>query len=127
MGTVLLEYLRTYECALSERQSFLNVILQNSSAQQNASIGNSRDTYNEANASERQTIARELSLARATLDRTLLVIGGMDRLRPLTVDIECLKRTSLDIRNITGLISQTSMCLPRVRDARGSLQDLPSQ
>lgn len=121
IGSVLFEYLRIYECSLNQRQGFLNVIL----SQKTSEADDSRSTYNDETLKERAIIARELAVARSSLDRTLLIVGSIDRLRPLTVEIECLKRTSLDIRNITGLIGQTAACLPRVRDARGSLHDLP--
>lgn len=119
LGPVLLEYVRVYECALNERKNFLDVILPKEM--------NSTDTnvvYPEK-ATEKAIIDHESALARPALDATLAILSGQDRLRPLALDIECLKRTSLDIRNILGLISQASMCLPRVRDARGSLRDLP--
>ena len=128
VGPVLLEYLRTYECALNERKNFIGIIVPKenaSNAGQNVSVSMDRILYNDTTDEQRSTIDHELAVSRATLNRTLTIIGGEDRLRPLSLDIECLKRVSLDIRNITGLISQASACLPRIRDARGSLRDLP--
>jgi hypothetical protein len=82
--------------------------------------------FNDATASDAQLIAKERRIARPVLQRTLQLIGGMDRLEPLGVDIECLKRTSLDIRNSLGLISQAASCLTRIEDTQGSLRDQPS-
>lgn len=133
MASVLLEYLRVYECALNERRDFeiARVWDENTSASHSSSSSQSssksakdRGEFNEETGNDRQVIEYELALARSALDRSLLLIGGIDRLRPLTLDLECLKRASLDIRNITGLISQASACMPRTRDARGSLRDL---
>lgn len=131
IGPVLLEYLRIYECALNERNNFISLVVQRDYQSSMSAAGvkpipsMQRIPYNEAKAADEAVISRELTVARATLDRTLLVVGGEDRLRPLSLDIECLKRTSLDIRNILGLVSQASACLPRLRDARGSVRDLP--
>jgi hypothetical protein len=126
MGPVLLEYVRIYECALLERRDVLSLEILREYA---SSTGNSpmqRDDLNDQGDEERHLIDQEMQLARPTLDRTLMIVGGQDRLRPLAVDVECLKRTSLDIRNIMGLVSQAAACLPRVRDARGSIQDIPN-
>ena len=67
----------------------------------------------------------EVALARPTLHRTLSLIGGIDRLRPVDSSFECLQRASLDIRNILGLTAEVTSCLPRILDTRGSLRDLP--
>lgn len=127
IGPVLLEYLRTYECSLSERRNFLSVIIprewrtSSSSKPSTLTWGNT----NQSTLEQQRHIDYEMLLSRPTLDRTLLLVGGHDRLRPLSLDIECLKRVSLDIRNIMGLVSQASACMPRIRDARGSVRDLP--
>jgi len=128
IGPVLLEYLRTYECSLSERRNFLSIILprewrQSSSSKANTALGNLE--LSKSTVEGQRAIDYQLLLSRPALDRTLLIVGGHDRLRPLSLDIECLKRVSLDIRNIMGLVSQTSACMPRIRDARGSMRDLP--
>ncbi len=131
LGPVLLEYLRIFECSLNERRQSLPVILVQEGAVSGSLLngGTADDTerspYNDEMKRQTQSIDHQLSIARVTLERTLLIVGGEDRLRPLSLDIECLKRTSLDIRNALGLVSQATACLPRVRDARGSLRDLP--
>lgn len=132
LGPVLLEFLRTYECALSDRNNFLSLAVSGDNASSAASAGEDPGSmkifdFIRQKTEERRIIQHELDISRSTLDRTLLIIGGEDRLRPLSVDIECLKRVSLDIRNVLGLVSQASACLPKVRDARGSLRDLPEE
>lgn len=117
MQVVLLEFLRVYECSMNEEDIFLPVIL-------TKDIFMSRGKYNEKMASIRATIAREKVLARESLNRTFSLINGFDRLRPLALDIECLKRASLDLRNVLGIASDISSCLPRIWDAKGSLRDL---
>lgn len=131
IGPVLLEYVRIYECALSERRNTLDIQIlkdfaNNSSSSSANGLSMERDDMNTKDTEERLKIAKEIAVARPALDRTLMIIGGEDRLHPLSIDIECLKRTSLDIRNILGLVSQASACLPRIRDARGSMQDIPN-
>ncbi len=127
IGPVLLEYVRVYECALNERRNYLSIIIPKEWRNDPATSSDPLSWLDaDRSATEQQRmIDHELLLARPALDRTLLMLGGYDRLRPLSLDIECLKRTSLDIRNILGLVSQATACLPRIRDARGSLRDLP--
>lgn len=114
MASVLLEFLRIYECSLNERRQTRWVAIPESD------VGKLLMSASE----EQKIIERELTLAQPALERTLLVIGGLDRLRPLSYGTECLKRTSLDLRNVLGLAAEASACLPRAWDARGSLRDL---
>ncbi len=65
-----------------------------------------------------------MATARPTLERTLSIIGGLDRLNLLKLDIECLRRASLDLRNTLGLVAEAASCMPRSWDVRGSLRDM---
>lgn len=115
-GPVLLEFLRTYECSLHERNNFLPVI---------RSVGGvDRGEYERTIADDRRIIQRELLVSRPTLERLLTLVGAFDRLRPLSTDIECIKRASLDLRNVVGLTADAVSCMPRIWDARGSLRDI---
>lgn len=120
MQVVLLEFLRVYECSMDEKGLFLPVTL---TQQEGMERGAFTNTMNET----RTTIAHEKTIARETLERTLGLVNGYDRLQPLTIDIECLKRSSLDLRNVLGLASDISSCLPRIWDAKGSLRDLKEE
>lgn len=117
MQVVLLEFLRVYECSMNEEDIFLPVILTKDTFM-------TRGKYNERMSSIRSTIAKEKLFARESLNRTFSLVSGLDRLRPLAIDIECLKRSSLDLRNVLGIASDISSCLPRIWDAKGSLRDL---
>lgn len=117
MQAVLLEFLRIYECSLDENILFLPVNL-------TARDGEQRGAFTDDMTEIRTASAEEKSLSRETLNRTLSIVSGFDRLQPLTLDIECLKRSSLDLRNILGIASDVSSCLPRIWDAKGSLRDL---
>jgi len=120
IGPVLLEFLRVYECSMRERQRLLPILVPKE-ATGAIYVGE----YLESEGADIKIINEELAIARPTLERTLTIIGGYDRLRPLTLDIECIKRTSLDLRNVLGLAADASSCLPRVWDTHGSLRDLP--
>ncbi len=112
MGAVLLEYLRVYECSIKNHLTFDLPTIYGTTALP--------FTYQK----ERSIADRELLLAPRTLERTLQLISGMDRLRPIDDSLQCLARTSLDIRNTLGLAAETSACLPRIWDARGSLRSV---
>lgn len=130
MSSVLLEYLRVYECSLLQRGQFLNVfIVQEESTVQTLPDGSEiqvipRAKLSGEQARQRKIITHEIETARPILERTISFIGGIDRLRPLSAELECLKRASLDLRNATGLMAETASCMPKIWDARGSLINL---
>lgn len=125
LGPVLLEYLRTYECALQEKRYFLPTSQQSSSSSSGPQIGYGRFVNEEQD--DASVISRELATARPLLERTLSIVGGMDRLQPLSLDIECIRRASLDLRNTLGLTAEAAACMPRAWDVRGSLRDLKEE
>lgn len=117
IGSVLLEFLRTYECALAEDDYFLAILLP--SRQGTMDRGDHNRQVDEA----RGTIEKELTTARGALNRTLALLGGLDRLHPLVAEFTCLERASLDARNVLSLAAEASTCLPRIWDARTSLRN----
>lgn len=121
MGSVLLEYLRLYECALNERVRALPVTVQ-----QDLGPATSFDLspFTSEILRQQTSIQRELSVARPALHRTLRYLGGSERLRAIGTEFQCLERASLDIRNVLGLAAEASACMPRIWDARTSLRDL---
>ncbi len=130
LGSVLLEYLRVYECTLYKRNQFLIGYIQNELSETDI-VENGQEIQTisrpDLTAEEgRQSVIlqRELLTARPALERTIAFIGSVDRLRPLSAELECLKRASLDLRNALGLLSEASSCFPKIWDARGSLRDL---
>lgn len=100
---VLLEYVRIYECSLLERQ-----------------LEHGSNTF-----TDELLIGNELAVARPALERTLLLLSGRNRLRPLTDSLTCVERSLVDIRNVTGLLAEASACWNRTWDARESLRDIP--
>ncbi len=117
MAVTLLEFLRVYECSMNEYIQNFPIIARASKGMGIA------DLHNDEVAAA-SIIIRERIVSRKTLERVLSLTGGFDRLQPLSIDIECLKRASLDMRNTLGLASDVSSCLPRIWDAKGSLRDL---
>lgn len=116
MGAVLLEYLRTYQCAMAEYQQQFYTYA--------AKEGMTVVQYDQLEQETRTLIRDELVVSRLALERTLSVTGRLGRLRPLFHELDCVIAASLDLRNQLGLISEVSSCLPRVRDARNTLRDL---
>lgn len=125
IGSVLLEYLRVYECALKERKTFLiQEVLEDLDKDPDIQKPINFAQLSPQEYKEQKQISDELVAARAALNRTLTIIGSLDRLRPITLELECIQRASLDLRNALGLAADTTACLPRILDARGSLRDL---
>lgn len=124
LAPVLLEYLRVYECSLEEKRYFLTTEQQKSSASSSAGTQLGHGNFLSDMTEDEILINRELASARPILERTLSIVGGLDRLKPLAMDIECVKRASIDLRNGLGLVAEAAACMPRAIDARGSLRDL---
>lgn len=134
MTPVLMEFLRIYECSLLERQ-YEGILdfrtSSSSSAQESSSEWSDEEPASSAppypSFEDQLIIAEELASARPALERTIVLLSGMDRLQPLVAELSCLERSLADIRNITGLLAEESSCWNRSWDARGSLRDLSSE
>lgn len=124
---VLLEYLRIYECALTEFDEFLmhDTWLEEYDEQGDAGFLQfflsdlMRSAFGRA-----EIINQERAVARTSLNRTLTIMGAFDRLAPLDAELECMQRFSLDMRNITALSAEASACLPRIWNAKDTLRDI---
>lgn len=128
VGLVLLEYLRVYECSLMEYSFFQapEIVREEFRSQNPATM-----VLNFFHADlvkqlfERSAIiVNETKTARKTLYKVLDLLSSYDRLRPMEAELECLQRTSLDIRNVMSLAAETSACLPRAWSAKDPLRDL---
>ncbi len=118
MDAVLLEWLRVYQCSLKEEETFAQQHIQQES--------NDNDSPYDVEAElerRRSFIEYELSTSQQKISRLMTVLGGLNRLRPLTAELTCLERTSADIRNNISLLSEASACLPRALNAKTSLRD----
>ena len=123
-GVVLLELLRTYECALVERYFFLFT----DAASDLFTIGDPEiwwwEVFQEFG-KQRRKIEKELAIARPTLNRTLSIANTSGGLRILRRNVECVKRSSIDIRNGFALGAEAAACMPRIQDAKGPFRDTP--
>jgi hypothetical protein len=123
LGAVLLEYLRTYECAMLDYRTFLYPVTQKTppgSAPQTQTIAQ----YNELRAKRDEKIQSELRVSRTAMNRTLALTGRLNRLRPVFYDVNCFVAASLDLRNQWGLIGEIGSCSARIRDTHTSLRDV---
>lgn len=115
---VLAEFLREYECTLEEYDRFAEQRVQTD--MRTGAFG-PQALANEK-ARRQRLIAEELQVARSALERTLLLLSGAQRLHPLVADIECILRTSTDLRNAMALVSTAASCMGRTTDARSPLR-----
>jgi hypothetical protein len=124
LSIVLTEFLRIYECGLKEQENeYLGIPRLR---REWAKAGNPPLTYPDLlkeRLRRKQFIRQELLTARAALERTLTLLGGIGRLHPLILEFQCVQRASLDLRNVLGLVGEAMSCLNRIEDARGSLRD----
>lgn len=124
--TVLLEYLRLYECALTERYFYLFSDAIRERAVLAEAEGKEFDwnrVFREYFDQDRK-IRMELATARPVLNRVIALHLDSGNLQALKGEIECLKRASQDIRIAAALSAEAAACLPRAQDAKGPLRDL---
>ncbi|MFH0851788.1 MAG: hypothetical protein V1876_03495 [Candidatus Peregrinibacteria bacterium] len=127
VGSVLLEFLRAYECALEERIAFKHTDSYEVLQQNASSAGTDDITWFELLtevSEEERILLHERETARPILQRTLAVLTGLNRLFPLQNELQCIERTSLDVRNALALGAEASACLPRIWNAKDPLRDL---
>jgi hypothetical protein len=123
--TVLLEFLRTYECALTERYFFsfgdVTKELKEIMARNDAELlwGEVIEEYVE----QARKIGHEMSIARPAMNRVLTVTSGRGRLKNLDIEAECFYRATMDLRNAMSLAAEASACFPRVQDTKDPLRD----
>ena len=131
ISSVLLEYLRVYECAMTEHNFYLpiDIITERFEAAAVGGVpvriipGFSLMTLAAEMAARRIKMSEEIAISRKTLERSLMIISGIGRLGPIDAELQCLQRGSLDLRNALSLASDAAMCLPRVWDSRDVLRD----
>lgn len=136
MPAVLLSFLRSYECALEERKQDILVYVAADAIDDDSHFEIDPDEGGQDNddgvsitsvlteAEEEYTlIAREQQESRPALARTLQYFSGIDRLRPLQENLECLERVSLEIRNILSLTAEAASCLPKIWGSRDPQRD----
>ena len=126
-STVLLEYLRAYECALVER--FLFIPAEVKAEEERRADASQIDMPNISElwiltSGQMEQTRDEIGVARPTLSRALTFIGGLDRIGSLGKEVECLQRASIDLRNSLALSADASACLPRIWEAKDLLRDL---
>lgn len=126
MSAVLLEYLRTYQCAMLEYRAFYTS--GGNTGESTSSAPLSRMEFAMQQGEREELIKSEMAISREAMNRTLALTGRLNRLRPLFFEIDCFLAASVDLRNLLGLGAEISACLPRIQDAHGSLRDfaLPS-
>jgi hypothetical protein len=131
MHGVLLEYLRIYQCSLLEyKDAAYEPAISWWYTQQNLTVVSdeyvdsiSRENALTAAGEIQRLVDREAGIARTALQRTLAFVGGVDRLHAGDVDFECVRRASMDLRNVMGLLSEALSCSAKALDARGSLRE----
>ena len=124
LGAVLLEHLRLYECTLNEENQLL--LAQVFARDATTPAGSSSPildtaTYLEISGREQSLIDRELRTARPALNETLKLLSLRNLTSAADAELECLQRSSLDIRNAFSLSAEAMQCLPRTFDVRDPL------
>ncbi|MFH0769770.1 MAG: hypothetical protein V1926_00140 [Candidatus Peregrinibacteria bacterium] len=131
MGTVLLEYLRMYECALVERFFLYPIYTADQEAYRQktlfglpvpSAVMEAVELWGLAN-EEKRIISEELSRSRLALTRALSLLEGLDHLLTFDAEITCVQQASLDLRNSFALAADASSCLLRAWNNRDPLRD----
>lgn len=122
---ILLDYLETYGCALKAKVPNLGRQLATRYSKDKETWGKTPLVSQEMDA--KKDMEKRLKLATETLQRSLKILIGMNKLRPLEQSFTCIDRASKDLRNVLGLTAEATACLPvRTWDARGILRTASS-
>jgi len=132
--TVLLEFLRTYECALTERRQFIKkrvgedmrvhgFIKDDIMDISSVTTKDKDSAFDRELKDQKSKIENELDLSRPALNKALKIVSGIGKMHILEAEIECFQGVSLDLRNSFALGAETASCMPRVWDAQDSLRD----
>lgn len=124
LGPILLEYLRTFECSLVERNLFLPVDVADEMLFQAGSTGSVlwMNVFKE-HAAQRRKIVEYIESTRKTMHRLVTLVGGTEKMRLLNAELECVQRASLDARNGFALAAEAASCMPRIWDHKDPLRD----
>lgn len=124
ISAVLLEWLRVYQCALQEHSAFAETQI----AREMSKIEEPTQTAIASEAKIRRAyIEGQLQRSDALIARLVVLLGGLNRLRPIVAELECLERASADIRNGLALMADASACMPKALNARTSVRDFDLQ
>lgn len=120
---VLLDYLEAFGCSLKSKSVTLPIdysYASESSSSAKTFFGQLVKYLNWTDVS-----AQQLVLERETLRRSLTLLMGLNRVKPLDHAFLCLNRASKDLRNGLGLLSEASDCLAnRTWDTRQWLRKM---
>jgi hypothetical protein len=127
---LLLDYLEAYGCTLQAKSHLIGEQIQNARRlppPASSSVMNrpppSYDVYirDTPQWTENETI--DMQTNREALQRSLALLMGINRFSPLNNAFTCIDRASKDLRNVLGLVGNTSTCMPgRTWDVRGMLR-----
>lgn len=153
LTAVLLEFLRTYECSLRERESALPLVAQGVSSQasreQDTSSSVPLPDPSAGTTGAGRSLGQTTSDGRELLDRGTLItwqeqeqrliseelavarpaltraltLVSATQLDPLRTELHCLLRTSVDLRNVLSLVAEGAACVGRLEDAWGIDRD----
>jgi hypothetical protein len=125
---VVADFQRLYECKLSEFDASWSttVVAQgydryDSSAQKGKPITQFTETPRIVEF--QNSLHEEVELTRLALQRSLLTLRSLELGAPINVELNCLEREMLDMRNELSLLADASACFPRIWDAATSLHE----
>ena len=125
MGELLFEY----ECKLSEMQgNEISVIFQNGDIT-DPTCGDKCPATKDIPELVRRAdpfyrrITDERNRARYAIERTIQSLRSFEMQYPITRDLICFARASLDLRSEMSLLADATSCMPKIWDAATSLHD----
>ncbi len=74
-------------------------------------------------ANHHRRMLEERTRARVAVERTINTLRSFEANLPLTLDVHCMQRAALDMKNELALMADAASCLPKIWDAATSLHD----
>lgn len=128
-SSVALEFVREYECKLSELQDqAINVVLTDNDIENPDPAGLYSATLASRITNLIQLMTDERQRARTATERTINTLRSFEMHLPFTLQMHCMQRTAMDLKNTLALTADAVSCMPKIWDSVTSIHDpLPQQ
>lgn len=121
---IITEYQRVYECRLYElTEGRIDIVQEGQDESSSAEGAKSNFETAQRITSLTQRLADERRTSRIALEHTFNTFRSFELAAPMNIELNCLQREALDVRNAMSLLSDAASCLPKIWDAATSLHE----
>jgi hypothetical protein len=120
---ILAEYQRVYECRMLElTEGRIGAVLEGQDTSASSEPGSNAEVIDRAT-SLTALLVSERHTSRLALERTFNTFRSFELAAPMNIELNCLQREAVDLRNALSLLADTASCMPKIWDAVTSLHE----